>query len=111
MCIRDRSVTVDGISGGNWTFTVDDKIHPLNDRSLSKGLSDSTLLPFQEKNLIVSNNNFAFLKFDIPSSINRSYRINLNLVPEKVHSLNSGVILYKYDYKGWNESILSLIHI
>tara|TARA_Y100001956_G_scaffold52822_1_gene51480 strand:+ start:136 stop:2310 length:2175 start_codon:yes stop_codon:yes gene_type:complete len=99
------SVTVDGISGGNWTFTVDDKIHPLNDRSLSKGLSDSTLLPFQQKNLILSNNNYAFLRFDIPSSVNRSYRINLNLVPEKVNSLNSGVILYRYDYKGWNESI------
>ena len=99
------SVTVDGISGGNWTFTVEDKVHPLNDRSVDITAAASTLNPIQTKNLIISNKNLAFLRFDIPSSVNKSYRINLNLVPEKVHSLNSGVILYKYDYKGWNESL------
>ena len=98
------SVTVDGISGGNWTFTVEDKVHPLNDRSVDITAAASTLNPIQTKNLTISNKNLAFLRFDIPSSVNKSYRINLNLVPEKVHSLNSGVILYKYNYKGWNES-------
>ena len=28
------SVTVDNVSGGNWSFKTDDKIYPLNDRSV-----------------------------------------------------------------------------
>ncbi|MBH31265.1 MAG: laminin G [Candidatus Marinimicrobia bacterium] len=98
------SVSVDGVNGGTWTFTVDNKIYPLNDRSVDT-TANSRLPAHLYKDLVVSNNRLVFLRFDIPSSVNRSYRINLNLVPEKVHSLNSGVILYKYDYKGWNESL------
>ncbi|MDP6992437.1 MAG: hypothetical protein QGF89_07130, partial [Candidatus Marinimicrobia bacterium] len=98
------SVSVDGVNGGTWTFTVDDKIHPLNDRSVDT-TANSRLPAHLYKDLVISNNRLAFLRFDIPSSVNRSNRINLNIVPEKVHSLNSGVILYKYDYKGWNESL------
>ena len=46
----------------------------------------------------------AFMRFDFPSSINSSYKISLNLIPNKIYALDSGVILYRYDYKGWNES-------
>ena len=97
------SVSVDGVDGGNWTFTVDDEIYPLNDRSVDL-TSNSNLPGYPKSNLIVSNNRLAFLRFDIPSSINSSYKIDLNLVPEKIITLNGGIVLYKYDYKGWNES-------
>jgi len=49
------SVTVDGISGGNWSFKVDDKIYPLNDRSVDI-TNNSSLVPSLIKNLEVSNN-------------------------------------------------------
>ncbi len=97
------SVSVDGIDGGNWTFTIDDKVYPLNDRSVDT-TANATLPKYPINNLIVSNNRLAFLRFDIPSSINSSYKIDLNLVPEKIVTLNGGIVLYKYDYKGWNES-------
>ena len=49
------SVTVDNVSGGNWSFKVSDKIYPLNDRSIN--LTDKkSLIPYQIKNLKVSNN-------------------------------------------------------
>jgi hypothetical protein len=97
------SVSVDGVNGGNWTFTVDDEVYPLNDRSVDT-TATVTLPKYPINNLIVSNNRLAFLRFDIPSSINSSYKIDLNLVPEKIVTLNGGIVLYKYDYKGWNES-------
>ncbi|SVA47268.1 uncharacterized protein METZ01_LOCUS100122, partial [marine metagenome] len=97
------SVTVDGVSGPTWKFTVIDKALPLNDLSI-----DPTITKIQPKindsNLVVSNSRMAFMRFDFPSSINSSYKINLNLIPNKIHALDSGVILYRYDYKGWNES-------
>ena len=97
------SVSVDGMSGGDWTFQVDNKIYPLNDRSIDTTTVDSVLLPYQIKNLEVSNHNLAFLRFDIPSSINDSCVIKLNLVPETVVTLNGGIVIYKYNFIGWGE--------
>ena len=96
------SVTVDNVSGGNWSFKTDDKIYPLNDRSVNT-TDKKSLLPYQINNLEVSQNKIAFLLFDIPSSINGNHKIKLNLVPESVVSLNGEIEVYKYDYKGWGE--------
>ena len=96
------SVTVDGVSGGNWSFKTDDKIYPLNDRSVDT-TENKILRPQQPKFLEVSNNHIAFLLFDIPSSINGNHKIKLHLVPELVPKLNGEIEIYKYDYKGWGE--------
>ena len=96
------NVTVDNVSGGNWSFKVADKIYPLNDRSVD--VSDNkSLIPYQIKNLRVSENNIAFLLFDIPSTITDNHSINLNIFTEKVVSLNGGIEIYKFDYKNWGE--------
>jgi hypothetical protein len=89
------SVTVDNVSGGNWTFKVDDKIYPLNDRSVDI-TSNSSLMPSQVKNLEVSNNIMSFLRFDIPSSITDSHKIKLNLVLEGESTLNGGIAFHEY---------------
>ncbi|MCP4930648.1 MAG: T9SS type A sorting domain-containing protein [Candidatus Marinimicrobia bacterium] len=99
------SVIVDSVSSDIWTFTISDKEYPLNDRSLDTTIVDSMLIPYQTKNLQVSNNNLAFLKFDVPSSINNSYNIHLNLVPEEVVTLEGGIVVYKYNYTGWGEKL------
>ena len=99
------SVTVDGVSGGNWSFTVSDKTYPLNDRSLDTTFVDSMLIPYQTNNLQVFHRNLAFLKFDIPSSINNSCIIHLNLVPEEVETLAGGIVVYKYNYTEWGEKL------
>ncbi len=99
------SVIVDGVSSDIWTFTTSDKEYPLNDRSLDTTIVDSMLIPYQIKNLQVSNNNLAFLKFDVPSSINNSCIIHLNLVPEEVETLAGGIVVYKYNYTGWGEKL------
>ena len=99
------SVIVDSVSSDIWTFTISDKEYPLNDRSLDTTIVDSMLIPYQTKNLQVSNNNLAFLKFDVPSSINNSYNIHLNLVPEEVETLEGGIVVYKYNYTGWGEKL------
>ena len=96
------SVTVDNVSGGNWSFKTDDKIYPLNDRSVDT-TDKNSLLPYQINNLEVSQNKIAFLLFDIPSSINGNHKIKLNFVPESVVTLNGEIEIYKYDYKGWGE--------
>ena len=99
------SVIVDSVSSDIWTFTISDKEYPLNDRSLDTTIVDSMLIPYQINNLQVSNNNLAFLKFDVPSSINNSYNIHLNLVPEEVETLEGGIVVYKYNYTGWGEKL------
>ena len=99
------SVIVDSVSSDIWTFTISDKEYPLNDRSIDTTIVDSTFIPYQIKNLQVSNNNLAFLKFDVPSSINNSYNIHLNLVPEEVETLEGGIVVYKYNYTGWGEKL------
>ncbi|MDP7465451.1 MAG: LamG domain-containing protein, partial [Candidatus Marinimicrobia bacterium] len=58
------SVTVDNVSGGNWSFKTDDKIYPLNDRSVDT-TDKTSLIPYQMRNLEVSNNKISFLRFDI----------------------------------------------
>jgi len=97
------SVTVDNVSGGTWSFKTDDKIYPLNDRSVDI-TNNSSLRPSQVKNLEVSNNKMSFLRFDIPSSITSSHKIKLNLVIEEVSSLNGGIAIHKYDQTGWGEN-------
>jgi hypothetical protein len=97
------SVYVDGVSGGSWTFTTKDKLYPINDLSIDPTLS--TIQPkINNGNLLVSNSSMSFMRFDFPSYIDSSYKIDINLTPNKIHALDSGVILYRYDYKGWNES-------
>ena len=96
------SVTVDGVSGGNWSFKTDDRIYPLNDRSVDT-TEKKILKPQQPKFLEVSENHIAFFLFDIPSSINANHKIKLHLVPELVPKLNGEIEIYKYDYKGWGE--------
>jgi len=97
------SVTVDNVSGGNWTFKVDDKIYPLNDRSVDI-TNNSSLLPSQVKNLEVSNNIMSFLRFDIPSSITDSHKIKLNLVIDGESTLNGGIEFLEYGQTGWGEN-------
>jgi len=97
------SVTVDGVSGGNWSFKTDDKIYPLNDRSVDT-TDKTSLIPYQIKNLKVSNNKMSFLRFDIPSTITDSHKINLNLVVDGKSTLNSGISIQEYGQTGWGES-------
>ena len=100
------SVTVDGVSSPTWKFTVKDRSYPLNDVSI-----DTTVIGIKTKDpdslMVVSNNRLSFMRFDIPNSINNSYKIELNLMPYKKYSMSGGIVLYKYDYKGWNESFNS----
>ncbi len=97
------SVTVDNVSGGNWTFKTDDKIYPLNDRSVDV-TDKKSLMPYQIKNLEVSNNKIAFLRFDIPSSITVSHKIKLNLVIDGESTLNGGIAIHEYGQTGWGEN-------
>jgi hypothetical protein len=97
------SVTVDNISGGNWSFKVDEKIYPLNDRSVDV-TDNKSLMPYQIKNLEVSNNKISFLRFDIPSSITDSHKIKLNLVIDGESTLNGRIAFHEYDQLGWGEN-------
>jgi len=97
------SVTVDNVSGGTWSFKTDDKIYPLNDRSVDT-TDKTSLIPYQIKNLEVSNNKISFLRFDIPSTITNSHKINLNLVVDGDSTLNSGISIQEYGQTGWGES-------
>jgi len=97
------TVTVDNVSGGNWSFKVSEKVYPLNDRSVD--ITDKTsLIPYQIKNLEVSNNKMSFLRFDIPSSITNSHKIKLNLVVDGDSTLDGGIAIHKYDQLGWGEN-------
>jgi len=97
------SVTVDNVSGGNWSFKVSEKVYPLNDRSVDV-TDKKSLMPYQIKNLEVSNNKISFLRFDIPSSITSSHKIKLNLVVDGESTLNGGIAIHKYDQLGWGEN-------
>jgi len=97
------SVTVDGVSGGTWSFKTDDKIYPLNDRSVDT-TDKTSLIPNQIKNLKVSNNKMSFLRFDIPSTITDSHKINLNLVVDGKSTLNGGISIQEYGQTGWGEN-------
>ena len=97
------TVTVDGVSSDNWTFTVSDKIYPLNDRSVDISAVDEMLVPTHNKSLDVAENVLSFLRFDIPSSVDVGGTIYLNITPEQIESLDGGIVLYKYNYQGWGE--------
>jgi hypothetical protein len=99
------SVTVDGVSSGNWTFTVADKIYPLNDRSVDISTTDAMLIPRHNKSLQVEANVLSFLRFDIPESINVNDKIYLNITPEQIDNLGGAIILYKYNFQGWSEKL------
>ena len=100
------SVIVDGVSGPTWEFTVKDRTYPLNDVSV-----DTTIIGIKTKDpdslMVVSNNRLSFMRFDVPASINSSYKIGLNLMPHKKYILNGGIVIYKYGLEGWNQSFNS----
>ena len=99
------SVKVGDVSSQIWSFTVANKIHPLNDRSVNINADDEKLIPNHNKSLNLSDGVLSFLKFDIPSSINSDYDIYLNLTPETINTLNGQIMLYKYNYQGWGENL------
>ena len=98
-------VTVDDAVSDSWSFTATDKVYPINDRSLDISIQDSTYLPQHIQKLLVSKNNHAFLRFDAPAKVDSSYKVELNLTPGKIYSLNDGIVLYKYHHKGWDERL------
>ncbi|MQG40086.1 MAG: LamG domain-containing protein, partial [SAR202 cluster bacterium] len=99
------SVKVGDVSSQIWSFTVANKIHPLNDRSVNINVDDEKLIPNHNKSLNLSDGVLSFMRFDIPSSINSDYQVFLNLTPETVTSLNGQIMLYKYNYQGWGENL------
>jgi methionine-rich copper-binding protein CopC len=99
------SVEVDGVSSQIWSFTVANKIQPLNDRSVDVNAADEELIPNHNKSLSLSEGVLSFLKFDIPPSVSSDYQIFLNLTPETVTTLNGHIMLYKYNYQGWGENL------
>ena len=99
------SVKVGDVSSQIWSFTVANKIHPLNDRSVNINADDEKLIPNHNKSLNLSDGVLSFLKFDIPSPINSDYDIYLNLTPETINTLNGQIMLYKYNYQGWGENL------
>ena len=96
------SVMVDGMSGGTWSFTVKDRVYPLNDRSVATD-ADTVEYPFMVQNLVVSNSSMGFLRFNVPASILSNNITHLNIVPENIITLNGGIIIYRYNFLGWDE--------
>ncbi|SVB33376.1 uncharacterized protein METZ01_LOCUS186230, partial [marine metagenome] len=99
------SVEVGDVSSQMWSFTVANKIQPLNDRSVDVDADDEKLIPNHNKSLSLSDGVLSFMRFDIPSSINSDYQVFLNLTPETVNSSNGQIMLYKYNYQGWGEKL------
>jgi hypothetical protein len=96
------AVTVDGMSGGTWSFQVDNDIFPMNDRSIDTTLHE--VIPLKnQKTLEVSENNIAFFRFDVPSTIDESWDIDFNLFVKEVENLTGGIVLYKHDHPDWGE--------
>jgi len=96
------SVTVDGRSGGTWSFQVDNDIYPLSDRSVDT-TSHEIILSTKQWSLEVFKNNIAFIRFEVPPSIRGNWDIDLNLYVEDVDQLANGIVLYRYDQQGWSE--------
>ena len=46
----------------------------------------------------------SFLRFDIPSTITDSHKINLNLVVDGDSTLDSGIAIHEYGQTGWGEN-------
>jgi len=122
-------VTVDGISGGDWTFQVNNKITPIQDRSIDVTINESIdwlqdqvltvhgsdqYIP-EGKELFVpqTNEQKAFLMFDIPDIFNDSWDIKLNLTVAELNVQGGygtawqvawgGVVLYSYNNTSWTE--------
>ena len=101
------SVFVDGVSGGGWSFTTADEIYPINDRSVDT--TKHVIVPEKPRNdLTVSNghpypNHLSFLRFEIPPTIDQNATIKLNLTTQRVTKLTEGIVVFKFNYKGWNE--------
>ena len=88
------SVTVDGVSGGTWSFQVDNDIYPLSDRSVDT-TSHEFILSTQQTTLEVLENNIAFIRFEVPPSIHGDWDIELNLFVKDVDQLTNGIVLYR----------------
>ena len=96
------TVTVDGMSGGIWSFQVDNDIFPMNDRSIDTTLHE--VIPLKnQKTLEVSENNIAFFRFDVPSTIDESWDIDFNFFVKEVENLTGGIVVYKHDQPDWGE--------
>jgi len=96
------SVTVDGVSGGTWSFQVDNDIYPLSDRSIDTTMHE-VILSTKQKTLDVFNNNIAFFRFEVPESIDDSWDVEFNLKAQEINNLSGGIIVYRYDQIGWSE--------
>ena len=96
------SVNVDGSDGGVWSFTVDNDIYPLNDRSVDT-TSYEMVLPTNQRTLEVKNNNIAFILFEVPSSVDDSWDVNLNLFIKDVVNLSGGIVIYDFNQIIWSE--------
>jgi len=96
------SVTVDGVSGGTWSFQVDNDIYPLSDRSVDT-TGHEIILSTKQTTLEVFKNNIAFIRFEVPPSIRGNWDVDLNLFVEDVDQLANGIVLYRYDQQGWSE--------
>ena len=128
-CTYNWQVTVDGVSGGNWSFQVYDKLTPVQDRSIDVTLNTSTdwlqdqvltihgsdqYIP-EGKELFVpqTNEQIAFLKFDIPETYDDNWNIELNLTVAELNVQGGystawqvawgGVVLYSFDNTSWSE--------
>ena len=95
-------MTVDGVSGGTWSFQVDNDIYPLSDRSIDTTMHE-VILSTKQKTLEVFNNNIAFFRFEIPESIDDSWDVEFNLKAQEINNLSGGIIVYRYDQIGWSE--------
>ncbi|MBG00884.1 MAG: laminin G, partial [Acidimicrobiaceae bacterium] len=98
------SVTVDGVSGGQWSFTTADEIHPISDVSRDTAIS-AQIPPRHNGILNVTNSTMAFIRFDIPSSIDTNDVMYLELTPEEVTAYNGNLTLYKFTHDGWSENL------
>ena len=96
------SVNVDGESGGTWSFTVDNDIYPLNDRSVDTTAND-IVLPTNQRTLEVKDGHVAFILFEVPSSVDNSWDVNLNLFVKDVENLTGGIIVYDFNQIIWSE--------
>jgi len=95
-------VTVDGRSGGTWSFQVDNDIYPLSDRSVDT-TGHEIILPTKQTTLEVFKNNIAFIRFEVPPSIRGNWDVEFNLKAQEINNLSGGIIVYRYDQIGWSE--------
>ena len=96
------TVSVDGTSGGTWSFQVDSNIYPMNDRSIDI-TQNEIILSTKQKYLEVYKNNVTFLRFDVPPSVDGSWNTDLNLFVKDIENLDGGIVIHRYDNIGWSE--------